>query len=349
MDLNFLDENFDLVMTVDVYKSIIWTDRYQTAGDFELTDPLLSREFLDNLKECVFLSIKDSDRLMVIETRYIDNGVFKIQGRSLESILDRRVIRKRIKMTNNLSNVIGHILQENVTYPSNSSRAIPDFVYIPPSDPAIQALTLSADFIGDPVYDTIVMICEAFDIGWCVKRVDDKYKLYLYAGKDRTIDQSTNDQVIFSDNLDNLLASYYTESIVPEKNVAVAAGEKGIGDVADIFDVYVQGAEPSGLNRKEIYIETGVSRNVDGETISEEEYELYILYKAVEKLSESKVLISFDSDVDADSYSFRKDYDLGDIIEVFDEFGNGGKSRVMAVTFSNDINGTKILPIFETI
>ena len=37
MDILVLDKNFDTQAIIDTYESFNWTDRYNEAGDFELT------------------------------------------------------------------------------------------------------------------------------------------------------------------------------------------------------------------------------------------------------------------------------------------------------------------------
>ena len=54
MNLFVLDKNLDVVTIVDVYTSLIWTERYQGAGDFELHLPV-DRNALQNLKQDYYL------------------------------------------------------------------------------------------------------------------------------------------------------------------------------------------------------------------------------------------------------------------------------------------------------
>lgn len=90
----------DITMTplneIDMYTSMIWTDRYSTVGDFEICVPCTTanKELFDKSS---FLTIDKSDRVMVIEKRQVKTKVdradeYIISGRSAESLLDRRVI-----------------------------------------------------------------------------------------------------------------------------------------------------------------------------------------------------------------------------------------------------------------
>jgi len=90
------DVNMIALNEIDMYTSMIWTDRYSSYGDFELRVPytLENEKLFNNAK---FLTIDKSDRVMVIEKRQSKTQVdksdeFIISGRSADTLLDRRVI-----------------------------------------------------------------------------------------------------------------------------------------------------------------------------------------------------------------------------------------------------------------
>lgn len=90
------DINMTALNEIDMYTSFIWTDRYNTNGDFEICVPCTNENkiLFDQTK---FLTIDKSDRVMVVEKRQVKTQVDKsdeyiISGRSAETLLDRRVI-----------------------------------------------------------------------------------------------------------------------------------------------------------------------------------------------------------------------------------------------------------------
>ena len=91
------DVNMASIAEIDMYTSMIWTDRYSENGDFELQVPCTS-EYYDLFEhQAKYLTIDKSDRVMVIEKRQIQTQVdnsdkYIITGRSAETLLDRRVI-----------------------------------------------------------------------------------------------------------------------------------------------------------------------------------------------------------------------------------------------------------------
>lgn len=96
MYLAVLDESMILQHICEDYKSIIWTERFHGFGDFKLTVPG-TLENLQIYQLDYYLYTKGTNKLMIIEqielnTEYSKQSMLTVSGRSLESILDRRVM-----------------------------------------------------------------------------------------------------------------------------------------------------------------------------------------------------------------------------------------------------------------
>lgn len=96
MELHKLSSTFqpDDVIDDTRYESLIWTERYATAGDFELVSSDISR-CMRMLPLESYVSLKESTVPMVVESHKIvkaKNSVPKIEvrGRSFETVLERR-------------------------------------------------------------------------------------------------------------------------------------------------------------------------------------------------------------------------------------------------------------------
>ena len=86
MIIYLLNKNFEKVRVIDDYISLIWTDRYNEAGDFELyleaTLPNVSAYQIG-----MYLSNTESEHMMLIETIEIksdleDGSKLIVSGRS---------------------------------------------------------------------------------------------------------------------------------------------------------------------------------------------------------------------------------------------------------------------------
>lgn len=133
---------------IEGYDSLIWTERFQTPGDFEMQTPMV-QEGLSLLPEGTFLSILQSDEVMRVETRLIKEDeegrrMLTVSGRSVTSILESRHVEapygKRRKMAKKYSptgamavlmwNVIDNHANKDVTrandFPWTSKDKIPN-------------------------------------------------------------------------------------------------------------------------------------------------------------------------------------------------------------------------------
>ena len=129
MDVTILNTNLDAVSIVDTYESFIWTDRYYAYGDFELYEAM--REgLLDYIKQDYYLQSKESEHVMIVEKIQItsdteDGNHVTVTGRSLESILDRRIVWGQKLLSGNLQNGIFRLLSDGEITFSLSSVFIP--------------------------------------------------------------------------------------------------------------------------------------------------------------------------------------------------------------------------------
>ena len=105
MDVYVLNKAFELIAVVDDYESLIWTDRHDSCGDFQIVFGM-KIGLLSIFQEDYYVQIKKSEHTMIIEdiaiSTNVENGAkLTITGRSLESILDRRIIWSAPTFSNN--------------------------------------------------------------------------------------------------------------------------------------------------------------------------------------------------------------------------------------------------------
>ncbi len=245
MIITVLDMNFNAVAIVEAYRSFIWTDRYDDVGDFELYVPA-SAPYLDKIRNDFYISCTEADytgfrRLMIVEKKEyktdLENGNnVVISGRSLESILDRRIVWKKdgsITEINRktihdkipsityddydttkefpLQNGIQYLLEMNVINPTNDPlRKINSFSFENSTDSRITSLTLRpCSYRGDSLYNVIRSICDMYGISFQIVFDESisKFKFKLYKGISHLSSQTENGYVCFSAEFDNLLSS----------------------------------------------------------------------------------------------------------------------------------------------
>ena len=127
MELIVLGPDFQPFDILDSFESLIWTDKYCGYGDFELTTNVAKT--LKTISYDNYFQLKGTKRVMVIEDikNEIDvEDILIVKGRSLESILDRRIIWQQTILSGNFQDGIFKLLNENIISPSIAERAIPN-------------------------------------------------------------------------------------------------------------------------------------------------------------------------------------------------------------------------------
>ena len=364
MELLVLDESFEPFAIIDTYNSLIWTDRYNECGDFELFTAM-SMDLLNVIKQDYYIRRPDSDHVMIIEKIEIDTDVedgntITITGRSLESLLDRRIVWNETSLSGSFQDGIEKLLNENVISPSNESRKIPNFKMEKSEDQAITNLTIEAQYKGDNLYDILQTLCTERNIGFKVVLSDTNELVFsLYSGTDRSYDQTDNPYVIFSPNYDNLISSNYIESKSSFKNVTLVSAEDSDnrpeeeGAEAPLVETAV--GNVSGLARRETFTNYGsISRTVTEDdqekTLSDSEITAMLRQKGKETLAENASILSFEGEAETSTmFKYGEDFTIGDIVQVEDHYGHESRARVIELVLSDATDGFSVYPTFSAI
>lgn len=355
MEPMILDRDFNTIAILDVYESLLWVERYASYGDFEIY-AAPNDVLLESLKTGYYLWLKDSEQVMIIEDIELVSDVetgnrLIVTGRSLESILDRRIIWKQTILDGYLQGQIQKLLNENIISPTDPSRKIPNFIFESTDDPTITSLKVSAQFTGDNLYDSIKGICDAAGLGFRITLSNTNQFIFkLYNGVDRSYNQTKNPYVIFSPSFDNIISSNFFESIKNLKTVTLVAGE---GEGSDRKTLEVSKNEAgSGLDRREMYTDArDISTTTEDDVeLTPEEYNEQLRQRGLEKLSEFTRTEMFDGQADYQRmYIYGVDYFKGDIVQISNEYGFESSSRVSEIIRSQSIDGLLIYPTFEAL
>lgn len=359
MEVLILDKTFRAMTLLDNFESLIWTERYLGAGNFEFYTPML-KDVFDACQVGYYVWMKDSDRVMIIEDRQITTDVdagnyMIISGRSLESILDRRIVWEQTILQGKIETVMERILNDNVINPSITQRKISNFIYKKTTDSRIQEMTVSKQFTGDNLYDAIVELCDMRNIGFKITLDDqNRFVFELYDGIDRTYDSDEDGKVgstpyvVFSPKFDNVISSNYLESITTLKNVTLVAGE----DEGLVRRTNVVGeTNSSGLDRRELYTD---ARDIQSETengpLPANDYMALLAERGNEKLAENKKTTAFDGQLETTgNFVYGEDFFIGDIVQFVNEYGLEAKVRVIEFIRSQDLTGYNTYPTFEVL
>lgn len=387
IDALILNREFQTQCIVDAFESFIWTDRYNEPGDFELYFPADS-QIAPYAQEGYYVWQKHSDRLMIIEDLNITTDAevgphTTINGRSLESLLDRRVVAYRTVINGSLQDGIQRLLNENVISPSDSMRKIPGIRFIKNDDPRVTKLTCALNLLGEVLLDVIEDQCKLNDLGFKMTYNEDASTLdfMLYYGEDRSYEQEKNPWVVFSPGFDNLLSSNYLKSLKNLRTAAVIGGDANYERGQEVVDVDGK-PEMTGIDRREMYVD-GSDIELPNPTVNEESirerlekrgkteaeiqaaidqamaiaveqttavYRSQLEQKGLEELSKTYIVEAFEGEIEAvRQYVYDRDFFIGDVVQVRDSYGKEAASRITEVVRSHDLTGETMVPTFTTL
>lgn len=380
MEVKILDTEFKMVGIIDAFISLIWTDRYNEAGDFELLLPM-DIPVLDLIKEDYYLTIDESEHLMIIEDMTITTDVeegrrMKIVGYSIEKILDRRIVWEKtvfkktyaddndtVGETPSLQDAVLQMIKDNITYPVvtksdgtkalYSARQIKNFIYKKSTDEAITKLTIEAQYRGESIYEIVSMLCKENQIGFKITLNDsNQFVFELYAGADRTYDQIENPYVVFSPDNDNLFNSAYYRAKSSFKNVVLVVGEEEKDEAGKTFQSTVVVGNELGIARREIFADgSDIPIQEDNETtLTDEQYKAHLKQRGIDTLMDHLEYEAFEGEVEATiMYKYGEDFFMGDYVQLEDEYGHQGKAYIAEFIISQDASGINMYPTFITL
>lgn len=266
--------------------SLIWTERYWECGDFELETPLIS-SIISLVDMDDYFRIGYSNTTMVVEEIEITSptnssgGKIKIKGRSLESILDRRILWSDYQRSAPVKTYIPELIELCFSDSTNGSGRVVDYLTV---KDASDITNEDEDNIevdasrGDDLYSIVSSSALAAEIGFRIEfnQSSGEMTFSLYEGEDKTNLHFSEQNLILQDA--NLYRS--KESL---KNIALVGGE-GEGKKRKMVIVTQGEEEPTALQRRELWVDARDVQKEDGENNTK--YNNRLTLRGVEKLEE---------------------------------------------------------------
>ena len=346
MDLTLLDRDFSPIEVLDTYEELVWVDRFREAGDFELKIP---SAFAERLTIGRYLQCLASPKTMVIEyleLTYGEAGDYSvIKGRSIESILDRRIVTGTRTIDGPLQSQLQTLVRAQCVspYAYPPFRAISALTFDDSDEPLIGLINGDNVFSGETVYDVLVEISKQYDIGFeLLVTAAGGLSLRLRDGRNRithvvfTEDNSVfEDYQIVTDDSENKTVGYVSGSTDATKNawISVSAPTGALVDLAR-REIYINGSSVSTKDENDVDISDSLYRK-----------RLRAYAAAVLNGLEKRPLV--DAQVtERNAYTYNKDYFLGDRVMVSLR-GIHQPGRVVEYIISVDANGARAYPTFE--
>lgn len=347
MELYVLNRDFEIINYIDTFVSLEWVKRYFDTGDFVL-NCVADMNIIKSLQKRNYLVREDDERIMIIEkiniTTSAENGnTVNVSGRSIESILGRRIVWKQTnsKASETVEQFIRRLVDENAINPTDPKRKIPNLIL-----GELKGFTekIEKQVTGDNLLTVIKEICQAYNYGFKITMNEDGYLVFdLYKGTDRSYNQSINPYVVFSNDYDNIINTEYEYDETNISNVALIGGE-GEGTARKYQSI----GDSEGFDRYELFVDANDISSNDGE-ISLTDYNNLLIERGNEKIAENTFVESYSGEVETTlTYVYKEDYDLGDIVETVNEYDMEAAPRIIEIIESENENGYRVVPTFGT-
>lgn len=376
MEITTLSRQFLPIEVIDVYDSVIWTERYYGDSEVQLVVPA-KVENLDKLPKGQFLTEADTDEVMMVETHDIADGVAKITCTSLLKWFNNRVIRASVAhedrywdLTDMAPGVmLWHILNTMCVEPNEYPLGMHDASKYKVSNISADLIdttgpNITAAVPYGPVYDAMYTIATTNKVGMTLtldEASDAGYSLKFrsYRGLNYTSEQTANPIVRFSPDMDSLTDIKEIQSIASHKTEMFAyapanPGELAIGPGFAGPDMVYIPEEPPVVQEFDLRVGMMYADDITTETpglATTLDLIIMLSTRAREALETTyKYIKLVDGEiVPTSQFEYGKDYNLGDVIEIQGYSGITQAARVVEHIRSQDSSGTKSYPSLEMI
>lgn len=334
----------------DSFSSLLWDIEYYSCGAFEVYIAASPQNIEIFQTGRIVGRDDDKEHFGIIETVKIEtdaeNGDYlTVSGRFLTSLLSRRIIYPAFSASNSsCEGIVRSIIALNAI--SAGVRNIPGLSMGTVTGNCWQK-TMSLMVSYENLMDWIYLFCETTGGSLNIRLDGDSMKCDLFQGTDRSIKQSENPHVIFSDSYNNLLSFSYLSDSSVQKNFAYVFGS-GEGSARKRTTCFYN-KEPRYLDRYEVYADKRDLSQDEG--VSNGEYLTLLKRAGTEELVSPQILSEFTIATFSTQYRYNVDYFVGDYVTVeHKRFGLiQPKIQLIGMIESFDSNGRNLTPTFREV
>ena len=388
MQIYVLNPDYEVIGFIDEADSVVWHKKYNDVGEAEIYLPcdgnmlalLEHGNYLYRYDDDMFCKIETVE----ITTDTEQGDYITATAADMCKILSGRIIWDNFTYSGTVGGFLKKVLKENVINSTQAVRNIPNFTL---DESSIDSITdeITHTTKSEDILQLIITTCKARNLGFRVSYEKDIERIVfrVFRGKNKATTES-EEYVEFSPQFSNIISSKYKTDESNHKTFAVV-GAKDSDESLMYVTVYAGNEEPQGEARKEFYIDatstsrdiavdellqmfpsatlTGTTYNItlsgvqipvatvngDKVTVTDFAFEKMLETIGYNALVERKQTQSFTGEVDTiDTYEYKTDYDLGDVVKVINEYGIEAAAQITEVWETDDNeNGYTVEPTFE--
>lgn len=320
---------FEAIGDLGQFTSLIWPDAFNGYAFFELWAPITDANAqLIKKGNVLWTGGENAAVIEIVKSQIDERGekLYHVKGRTLEKYLADRIVWGGYTKSGKTSTIMYDLVDKCAINPSDTKRKIPYLVNA--TDAQVGKQVTQYQKTGGELYDALYQLADDAGIGFSIlfDPVHQQLKFEVRAGEDRTMDnQSGNDPVVFSTELEDILSSSYYSNNEDEKTMALVQGEDTGQARVSVTTGSVNG---TGFERKELYVD---ARDLQSEVYDEDgsstqltptQYRATLVERGDQKLAEHTVAEVFEAQIRQFGdvqYEFGVDYKKGDKVTVIDE------------------------------
>lgn len=315
MRLTVLNKNFETLGSVPLFRTLLWSRRYEKLGAFEL---YTSKDYFDLLNQGRFFYRNDASELGVIdEVNYSqdENGSREVyaKGNFAESLLKGRVIYPYANLSGTPEEIMRTLVTNYAISPADPARKIAH-LRLGEISGEIAAERIEMQITGDNLSEKLYEIGNTYEMSHRIRYdyLTNDLIFEVWKGKDRRDTQTDNSWAIFSNSFYNIRNAVYNRCDAQYKNFAYVAGA-GEGEARTIITVDTR--KNTDEERRELWVDArDIQPKDENEGASQDaQYKAQLLQRGKEKLAEYHRIETVESGVDPlANLVYKKDFDLGD-------------------------------------
>lgn len=314
MTLFLLEENFQIIISLDTFTSLQWNARYYGIGDFELHIPIghpataeekiKHQELLNSLKKTEYVYLQGDKHTGIIQNREYINNDYCVKGQFLESLFNSRVVDTKFTAANTtVEQIARRIVDEFIINPADPARKISN-IHLGEYKKLGNLISYSQR--GKHVDEVLGELLFTEELSYNLHYDFEQDKIYfdVFEGVDRTQSQDVNSWAVFSREFMNIISD--TEKHTHSSNYKNFAYVAGMGEGEQRVMITVNQAK-DGEDIKELWVEARDLQRAEGQ--SETDYHNQLITRGEQKLSEYQQIESVFFDVDT---TVAGQYEIGD-------------------------------------
>ena len=311
MEVYLLDNSFNTVGIIDNCITLEAAKRFFSPGEFRMT--LKGKA---HLSSAYALYEPVSKSCFIIEGYEEEGGKTTLSGRSLEALLEKRILDGRGRYSGNAEKAVRLAVEKS----TSGERSLSGMILGDVSGLEGEGY-FESDYrnLSEFAYSTL----RTFGAAYRVELSGNTPVFIVVTGKDRSRNQTQNTPAVFSESMGNVTDGRVKIDISEHKNTAYVLG-------ADGRSVTVV-TEASPFDRRELFVS---GRDLYPEDFAtEDEYFEALKSRGLETLSRYGGAVTY-SGCASGGLRFGVDYDLGDICEIDTSSGMTLTERITEVKYT---------------